>query len=305
MTQAPALPAADPGRLMRRATYASVGAAGLLIAVKLAVWIASGSVSVLASLLDSLLDAGASLVNLLAVRQALTPADREHRFGHGKAEPLAGLAQSAFIGGSAVLLLAQAVERMIQPQPVAHTTLAVVVMLLSIGVTFALVTFQRHVIRLTNSTAIRADSLHYLGDLMVNGGVIATLLLAQWFRAPILDPLFGAGVAFYVLWSAWRIVRLSLDMLMDRELPDATRQKIRDICLQHPEVRRVHDLRTRVAGRDIFIQAHVEMDGAMSLLAAHAVTDALEARIKAALPGAEVLIHQDPAGIAENRPNFA
>jgi ferrous-iron efflux pump FieF len=297
--------AAGHRRLMRLATYASVAAAGALIAVKLAVWIATGSVSILASLLDSLLDAGASMVNLLAVRQALTPADREHRFGHGKAEPLAGLAQSAFIAGSAVLLLIQAIERLITPQPVAHTGLGVAVMAISIGVTLVLVLFQRHVIARTNSAAIRADSLHYVGDLLVNGGVIATLLLARWLDQPVLDPLFGGAVAFYIVWSAWKIVRLSLDMLMDHELPDETRQRIRDICLQHPEVRRVHDLRTRVAGRDIFIQAHIEMDGAMTLMAAHAVADALESQLQAAFPGAEVLIHQDPAGIAENRPHFA
>jgi ferrous-iron efflux pump FieF len=296
---------ADHDRLMRLATRASVGAAGALIAVKLAVWIATGSVSILASLLDSLLDAGASMVNLLAVRQAMVPADPEHRFGHGKAEPLAGLAQSAFIAGSAVLLLVQAAERLVAPQPVAHTTLGIAVMAASMAVTLGLVLFQRRVIRHTGSTAIRADSLHYTGDLLVNGGVIATLVAARWLDLPVLDPLFGGAVAFYIVWSAWNIARLSLDMLMDRELPEEMRRRIRDICLAHPEVRRVHDLRTRVAGRDIFIQAHVEMDGAMTLLAAHAVTDALEAKLKAAFPGAEVLIHQDPAGIAENRPHFA
>lgn len=297
--------AADNGRLMRLATYASVAAAGVLIVVKLAVWIATGSVSIMASLLDSLLDAGASMVNLLAVRHSLTPPDREHRFGHGKAEPLAGLAQSAFIAGSAVLLLVQAAERLVEPRAIPHAGVGIAVMGFSMLVTVALVMFQRRVIARTNSTAIRADSLHYAGDIMVNGGVIVALLLAKALDAPIFDPLFGGMVAFYIVYSAWQIVRLSLDMLMDRELPEEDRRRIRDLCLQHIEVRRVHDLRTRVAGPDIFIQAHVEMDGAMTLLDAHAVSDDLENRLKAAFPGAEVMIHQDPAGIAENRPNFA
>ncbi|MCC7049268.1 MAG: cation diffusion facilitator family transporter [Alphaproteobacteria bacterium] len=290
---------------MRLATHASVAAAGVLIAVKLAVWIATGSVSIMASLLDSLLDAGASMVNLFAVRHSLTPPDREHRFGHGKAEPLAGLAQSAFIAGSAVLLLVQAAERLTEPRVIPHAGVGIAVMGFSMLVTIALVIFQRRVIARTNSTAIRADSLHYAGDIMVNGGVIVALLLAKALDAPIFDPLFGALIAFYILYSAWQIVRLSLDMLMDRELPEADRRRIRDLCLQHTEVRRVHDLRTRVAGPDIFIQAHIEMDGAMTLLDAHAVSDDLEKKLKAAFPDAEVMIHQDPAGIAENRPHFA
>ncbi len=293
------------GRLMRLATYASVAAALALIVVKAAVWLMTGSVAILASLIDSLLDVAASTVNVLAVRQALSPADREHRFGHGKAEPLAGLAQSAFVAGSAVLLMIEAAKRLIAPLPIPHTGVAVAVMAASIAVTAGLVAFQRHVIRRTNSTAIRADSLHYTGDILVNGGVIVSLLLGRWLDAPILDPLFGACVGVYVLWSAWRIARLSLDMLMDRELPDDDRRRIRDVCLEHPEVRKVHDLRTRVSGPHTFIQLHMEMDGGISLMNAHAVSDAVEQRILAMFPGAEVMIHQDPAGIAENRPHFA
>lgn len=309
MTQAQAAASAAPhaanGRLMRLATYASVGAAGALIVVKAAVWLATGSVAILASLIDSLLDAAASSVNVLAVRQALTPADPEHRFGHGKAEPLAGLAQSAFVAGSAVLLMAEAAKRLITPQPIPHTGLAVAVMAGSIAVTAGLVAFQKYVIARTNSTAIRADSLHYTGDILVNGGVIAALVLGRWLEAPILDPLFGACVGGYVLWSAWRIARLSLDMLMDRELPDGDRRRIRDLCLEHPAVRKVHDLRTRVSGPHTFIQLHIEMDGGITLMNAHAISDAVEQRILAMFPGAEVMIHQDPAGIAENRPHFA
>jgi len=293
------------GRLMRLATYASVAAAVALIAVKAVVWLFTGSVAILASLLDSALDAAASMVNLLAVRQALTPADREHRFGHGKAEPLAGLAQSAFIVGSAMLLLVEAVKRLADPQPIPHTVMAIAVMAVSMAVTIGLVAFQKHVIARTNSTAIRADRLHYTGDILVNGGVILSLLLGRWFEAPLLDPVFGAAVGLYILYSAWRIVRLSLDMLMDHELPDEDRRRIRDICLKHPGVRDMHDLRTRVSGPSIFMQMHVELDGGLTLLRAHAITDELELKLGAAFPGAEVLIHQDPAGIVETRPSFS
>ena len=293
------------GRLMRLATYASVAAAAVLIVVKTVVWLMTGSVAILASLLDSLLDAAASVVNLLAVRQALTPADREHRFGHGKAEPLAGLAQSAFIAGSAVLLLVEAIKHLIAPVAIPHTGLAVAVMAASLAVTVGLVAYQKHVIARTNSTAIRADRLHYTGDILVNGGVIASLLAGRWLDLPVLDPLFGAAVGLYILYSAWTIARLSLDMLMDRELPDQDRKRIRDICLENTAVRKVHDLRTRVSGPNTFIQLHIEMDGGISLMNAHAVSDAVERRLLAVYPGAEVMIHQDPAGIAENRPHFA
>ncbi len=293
------------GRLMRLATYASVAAAMALILVKAVVWLLTGSVAILSSLLDSALDAAASMVNLLAVRQSLTPADREHRFGHGKAEPLAGLAQSAFIAGSAVLLLVEAVKHLAEPRPIPHTGVAVAVMLVSVAVTTGLVAFQRHVIARTNSTAIRADRLHYTGDILVNGGVILSLLLGRWLDAPMIDPLFGAAVGFYILYCAWCIARLSLDMLMDRELPDEDRKRIRDLCLRHPAVRDMHDLRTRVSGPSIFMQLHVELDGGLTLLDAHAITDELERKLEAAFPGAEVLIHQDPAGIAEPRRTFS
>jgi ferrous-iron efflux pump FieF len=297
-------PAAD-ARLVRVATYAAVLAAALMIAAKAGAWSLTQSVSVLSSLVDSLLDVAASTVNLLAVRHALTPADREHRFGHGKAEPLAGLAQSAFIAGSAALLLLEAVRRLSFPQPVANSTIGIVVIAFSIVVTLALVAFQRHVIRRTASVAISADSLHYASDLVLNGSVIASLVLVRWLEWPTIDPLFGIAIGVYILWNALRIARLSLDLLMDRELPDAERTRIRKLALAHPEVRNVHDLRTRSTGPHIFVQMHLELDGAMPLLQAHNIADAVEASIREAYPNAEVIIHQDPEGVEEARATFA
>jgi ferrous-iron efflux pump FieF len=295
---------APQAHLMRNATYASLAVAVVLIAVKTAAWFLTDSVSVMSSLLDSLLDAAASLVNLLAVRQALTPADHEHRFGHGKAEPLAGLAQAAFIAGSAVLLALEAIRRFSSPQPVAHGEVGIAVMLFAIVLTIALVTYQRHVIKQTGSVAIDADSLHYRGDLLLNGSVILSIVLSMWLGWPIIDPLFGLLVGVYILYSARKIMLLSLDRLMDRELPDAERQRIRDIALRHPEVLAVHDLRTRSAGLDVFIQMHLEMDGEMTLRRSHDIADEVERDILAAFPNAEVIIHQDPAGIEEPRRSF-
>ena len=296
---------ADAGRLMRRATYASVATATILIFVKVGAFLATDSVALLSTLLDSLLDAAASLVNLVAVRQALAPPDREHRFGHGKAEPLAALVQSAFIAGSAALLLVEVGNRLVNPQPVQNTALGIGVMLFAIAVTLLLVLYQRHVIRRTNSVAIRADSLHYVGDLLVNGSVVVALLLSVELGSPLIDPLFGAGIAIYIVYTAWQITRGALDMLMDRELPEADRQRLRAIALANPAVHQVHDLRTRTSGPISFIQLHLEMDGQMTLEQAHAVADAVEAEIVAAYPGAEVIIHEDPAGVPEKRARFA
>ena len=290
---------------MRTATYASVAVAGTLIVVKLVAWRSTDSVSLLSTLIDSLLDAAASMINLLAVRHALTPADREHRFGHGKAEPLAALGQTAFIAGSAIFLVIEAGRRLFAPRPVLYVEVGIGVMILAIAVTFALTRFQAHVVRKTGSVAIKADSLHYVGDILVNAAVIVALLLASQFGWFIADPLFGIAIAGYILIIAWRIARGAFDMLMDRELPERERARIRGIVLEHPSVIDMHDLRTRASGRKTFIQVHIELDGDLSLSRAHDVADAVEASLRAAYPGAGVIIHQDPHGIDEERASFA
>jgi ferrous-iron efflux pump FieF len=295
-------PAAD--HLRRSATYASVVVAAVLIAVKFAAWLETGSVALLSSLVDSLLDAAASVVNLIAVRHAMSPADREHRFGHGKAEPLAVLGQSAFITGSALLLLAEAVRRLLWPVQVENPPAGIAAVVFSIAVTIGLVLYQRYVIRRTGSLAISADELHYRSDLVLNFGVIAALALGSALDSPLLDPVFGAAIGVWIVYSAVRLARLSLFQLMDHELPDEEREKIREIAQSHPGVVAAHDLRTRVAGPTSFIQLHIEMDGALSLIRAHEISDEVEAKLRAAYPNAEVIIHQDPAGIEEPRSNF-
>ncbi|MGE0121040.1 MAG: cation diffusion facilitator family transporter [Dongiaceae bacterium] len=291
--------------LMRRATYASVATALLLISAKAVAYVMTDAVSLLSTLLDSLLDAAASLVNLLAVRHALTPADREHRFGHGKAEPLAALGQSAFIAGSALFLLVQAGSRLVSPHPVANTVVGLAVMAISIAATLLLVLYQRAVIRRTGSLAIKADALHYASDLAVNASVVIALILTGMYGWQRADPIFAAGIGLYIMHTAWQIARSAFDMLMDRELPDADRGRIRGIALADPRVRAVHDLRTRAAGLTTFVQMHLEMDGGLTLAEAHAIADAVEANILRAFPGAEIIIHQDPAGLAESRPIYS
>lgn len=291
--------------LMRRATYASVTVAAVLIAAKLAAWLATDSVALLASLIDSLLDALASVVNLLAVRHALTPADREHRFGHGKAEAIAGLGQAALIVGSALFLIVESIDRLMAPEPIAYTLLGIGVMSVSILLTGGLVLYQRHVIRRTASLAISADSLHYIGDLLTNLTVIAALLLASRPGLAWVDAAGALFVAVVILKAAFDIVRGALDHLMDRELADAERERIKAVVRAHPEAQAMHDLRTRQAGNQIFIQLHLELDPEMPLREAHRIAAEVEAELMALFPGAEVIIHQDPAGLAENRQSFA
>jgi len=299
-----ALPPEKAARLMRLATYASVFVALVLIVTKLAAWLMTDAVSLLSTLIDSLLDVGASILNLIAVRHALEPADKEHRFGHGKAEALSGLAQAAFISGSAVFLLLQAGERLYHPRQIENTDVGFGVMMLAIVLTLGLVAFQRHVVRQTGSVAIAADSAHYQMDVLVNISVIISLLLVSrlgWARA---DPLFAIAIAVYIVWGSWRIGRTALHMLMDRELDDAQRQKIIEIAEINPDVKGVHDLRTRSSGNRVFIQMHLELDGDITLMDAHAIADDVEIRILEVFLNAEVIIHEDPEGIEEERAVF-
>jgi len=292
------------GRLMRQATRAAVAVALLLIVLKLGAWMMTGSVSLLSSLADSAMDALASLINLFAVRHALQPADSEHRFGHGKAEPLAGLGQAAFICASGIFLIHEGVDRLLSPRAIEQGAVGIGVMVFSIAVTAALVAYQRSVARRTDSLAIRADSVHYATDILVNGGVIVSLLLVMFLDWGMADPIVALIIAGFIIYSAFRIARESLDHLMDHELPDADRERIKEIVLGHPAVIECHDLKTRSAGLNSFIQLHISMDGSLSLNAAHEISDTVELDILAAFPNAEVIIHADPEGVDEARQEF-
>jgi len=291
-------------RLLHIATTASVVVAVILIGAKGLAWGATGSVSVLSTLIDSLMDVGASLITLIAVRNALKPADTEHRFGHGKLEPLAGLGQAAFVAGSSLFLVIEAIDRVITPAAITRHDVGIAVMVFSIFATLALVGCQTYVVKRTKSLAISADSLHYKGDILIHGSVIVSLLISVNFGTSMLDPLFGVAIALYLLWNAWQIVSRALHELMDHELGPEDRGKVIDIAMTHPEVRDIHDLRTRSAGPRSFIQFHLELDQNISLLRAHEISDNVEAKVRAAFPGSGVIIHQDPEGVMEHRASF-
>ncbi len=284
-------------RLLRAATIASVVTSLTLVIIKLVAWLMTSSVGILASLIDSVMDVLASVINFFAVWYSLQPADNEHRFGHGKAEPLAALAQATFIAGSAVFLLLHAVDRILHPHAVSQISVGVAVMLFSIFLTLVLVSFQRYVIRHTGSTAIQADSVHYVADIMTNAGTIIALVLV-FYGWPVVDPLIALLIGGYILYHAGHIGREAFHLLMDRELSPAIQSKIEDVVLSSPGVKGFHDLRTRQSGQVSFIQIHIELDDHLPLIEAHAISDLVEARICVAVPGAEVIIHEDPVSVA-------
>ncbi|GAA5192627.1 cation diffusion facilitator family transporter [Ferrimonas gelatinilytica] len=290
-------PASDASKQYERwihlATRASVATAVVLILAKLAAWLLSGSASLLASLTDSMMDAMASLVNFYALRLALQPADHHHRFGHGKAEPLATLAQSGFILGSAMLLLFHGVERVFSPVEVSHSGLGIGVTLFAILATLLLLAIQRRAVAATGSTAIAADALHYRSDLLLNGAVLLALALAQWGMAWA-DGAFAVVIALYIGWGAAGLGHEAVQLLLDREADPDIRLKVVELVEQDGNVRGIHDLRTRVSGNTLCVQMHLELDAQLLLRDAHAIADGVEQRIRRAFPHADIIVHQDP-----------
>lgn len=291
----------EAGRWRRRAALASVTVAGLLAVTKLSAALVTGSVAVLSSLVDSLADIAASLITLVSVRLALRPPTVSHRFGHGKAEALSALAQAAFIAGSGLFIIVDAARRLIDPQPIQAPWLGVAAMVLSIVLTAGLVVFQQRVIRLSGSQAIAADRLHYTGDLLAAVSVIVALGMVHWTGIVWVDQVAGLGIAAYLLWNARRIGLDAVRTLMDREMPDEYRGRVEAVVLRHPSVRGLHDLRTRGSSLGEFIEFHLELDGSLPLWRAHEITDAVEGAVTAAFPAAQVVIHQEPAGLLDER----
>ena len=287
---------AHKSRQIQLASSLAVIVALSLIGLKTYAWLATGSIALLGSLFDSVLDFSISFINFFVVRHALTPADDEHRFGHGKAEALAALAQALVISVSAILLIMQSVDRFFNPQPISHGVIGIVVIVIAIVATLGLVFFQRKVAKSTGSLAISADSAHYEADLYMNLAVILSLVLTIYADFALADPILGIVVALMLLMSAREIMAKSSKQLMDHEANDETRDNIEAIIGAHPEVRSFHDLRTRHSGTQLFIQAHIELDGEMSLFRAHEIAEEVEAALLMQYPGADVILHQDPEG---------
>ena len=270
----------------------------LMIATKAWAWLASGSASMLGSLTDSLMDITATLMSFLVLSYALRPADDDHRFGHGKAEALAGLGQAAFIAGSGCLLMFHGIERLINPVELSHSLLGVWVSIFAIACTLVIVFVQNKVVKHTESIAIKADSVHYKGDLILNTAVLVAILLA-YYGVLYADPLFAIGVAGYLLYNSWDIATESASHLMDKELPDEEKQSIFEIARNHNDVYGVHGIRTRQGGKVKFIQLHLELDDNLPLIRAHKVADEVELMITQQFESeVDILIHLDPLSLS-------
>jgi len=281
---------------VRIAAFAATATALLLVVLKLYAWMATDASSMLASATDSMLDLFASLMNVVILHYALAPADDEHKFGHGKAESLAGLVQAAFVSGSALLLVFHGIDRILNPQLVVKTEIGISVTVIAIVMTLLLVLLQRFVIAKTRSVAISADALHYQSDLLLNFGVLAALILSTGYSKHA-DGLFTCAVGVFLLSGALKIIYLSVHNLMDHELSDEEIAEITKIVVAHDSSLGIHDLRTRQSGPQRFIQFHLELDDRLSLLEAHSIGETIEKEIEVKFSPCEVFIHHDPTSV--------
>jgi ferrous-iron efflux pump FieF len=291
-------------RLLRSATYASVGVALCLVVAKTWAWLATGSVSMLSSLADSVLDTLASALTFWAVRYSLSPADPEHRFGHGKSEGLAALVQGLIITASGVFVCREAIGRLLDPRPIEQPEAGLLVIIGATLATVLLVGYQRYVSRRTGSVAIGADAMHYTADILVNLSVGAAVILTAWTGWQAMDPLVGLGVAGYILYGAFGMISQALDILLDREIPVDDRKRVKEIALAHPDVLGLHDMRTRHGGAHYIVQFHLDLPRDISLWRSHEILDEVEDRIREEYPACEIIIHADPQGIREMKDSF-
>ncbi len=289
-------------RLKNLSAQVTLAAAFVLTAVKLTGWLVTGSMALMASAVDSLVDAGASFVTLVGVRYAQRPPDHDHRFGHGKSEAVAAFTQATFLAGAAFVLAFESVQRLVFPIPLEALEVGVVLIAGSLLAACGLVAMQSWVVEQTGSTAIAADRAHYLTDVAVNSAVLVALGVTQvtgWTRA---DPAFALAISGYMLWNAYSIVGEALEQLLDRELPPDERERIKDAVLGCAGVRDIHDLRTRFSGDRTFVEYHLEVDPGLTVDVGHAIGDATEIAVQRLLPGVvEATAHVEPYGIADAR----
>jgi ferrous-iron efflux pump FieF len=285
--------------LTRSAAIASIAVALFLLALK--VWAAwkTGSTAMLGSLADTGLDLVASLATLLGVWVAAQPADEKHRFGHGKAEALAAMFQVVLISISALGIAFRAIEQFLSGARTDAAAEGIGVSVIAMAATVALLVWQRHVIRRTGSLAIETDHVHYQSDLLLNLAVIAALVLDQYAGLAGSDPLFGLLIAAWLGWNAYAASHKAIDQLMDHEWPEEKKQRLLEAVARQPDLRGVHDLRTRTSGNQDFVQFHVWVDPRMTVRDAHKVMDDIEARLRAEFPDVEILIHPDPEGLID------
>ena len=287
--------------LKKSAASASIFVAIALIIIKFIGVICSDSLAVMSSMIDSLADLFASCITFMAIYISSQPADKRHRYGHGKAESLSALLQSAFIIGSACFVSYDAIIRIFKPQEILQTNSAIIIMLISLALTLILICFQIYVAKHTNSPAIKADALHYQTDILTNISIIFSLLIIKFFNIYWLDTLTAFIISSYLIHSAYLLAKEAFSTLMDKELEDDIRQNIIKTTLSCSNILGVHDLRTHNLGCSYMIEMHLELDGNLTLYTAHQYTVKVEQKLKSIYPTAQIIIHQDPTGILEPR----
>lgn len=289
-------------KLMKLSTYFTVGGVFIIILAKIFGWYLTQSVTMLATLVDSLLDICVSIVNLLALHYALQPADKEHRFGHGKAEDIAVFSQAVFFVMSGIFLIFASIERIFHPNNhiLTEGKIAIKVLLFSTLITLLIVAFQSYVMKKAKSAVIEADSLHYFTDFLTNISAIIGIFITIYFKIIIFDCVAAIGIAIYIIYNAIKLFRRALNNLMDHELDEKERQVIIEVIKSHSKVLGFHDLKTRYAGVKAFIQFHLELDENITLKQAHKIALEIEKQILNKIPNAELIIHQDPEGADED-----
>ncbi len=291
----------EADKLKHRASVASIALSGMLSLLKLGAAFYSGSLAVLSSMIDSLSDILASAITFVAIKFSAKPASEMHRYGYGKAEAVSALFQAAFIAGSGLFVMYDSLTRLMQPRALEQTGLAIAIMVISLVSTLFLISYQKHVAKVTESQAINADSEHYVVDILTNASIILSLTVVKLFDIDWFDTLTAFVIAVYLLINAYRLACEAINLLLDHELDDDIRDNIKKIVSAHKEVKGMHDLRTRSLGNEYMFELHLELDGGQTLYQAHEISDAVEQTLIKAYPNAQIIIHQDPAGIKEHR----
>lgn len=292
-------------KLKRLAATLSVSLAVALCFLKIFGSIYTGSLAILSSLIDSLADVFASSLSFVAIKFSTRPASLEHRYGYGRAESISALAQAAFIAGSGLFVMYDGITRIINPASLEQTDFGIMVMAISLVATLGLIAFQKYVTKKTASPAIKADSAHYTVDVLTNLSIIVSLLVVKFLGINWFDILTAFVISAYLIFNAYKLAAEAVSALTDRELSPEIRQKVIDIVNNSDGIKGYHDFRSRDLGGAYFFEIHLELDGNLTLNITHQLTDKVEEAIKRQFPEAQVIIHQDPYGLRENRLDYA
>ena len=283
-------------RLEKKATIISSATATLLIIIKLFIGIASGSVAVLASAIDSVLDLAVSIFNYFALHNVEKAPDDTFNYGRGKIEALAAVIEGFIITISGLYILYSAIDKLLHEHKTSYIQESIIVMLASLLITGALVMFLHHVAKKTGSMVIRSDALHYKTDLYSNAVILISLVIIHFTQMYMIDSILGILIAIYIIYSAYDLIKDGILMLMDAAMPEEIVKQIKRIITRNPNIDSYHLLLTRCAGKDAFVSVHLVFHMSISLYDAHRVCDAIENKIKGIDKGFtwHLMIHPDP-----------